>query len=339
MIIKRCFLLCLWAFQSYAQVSDFEGINFRKADSIALAYKNETLHNLPELAYKLTSNLPTEVEQFRAIFTWVCGNIANDYALYSRNMHKRQRFKSDSLKLENWNSYFRTLVYEKLLKRNKTICTGYAYLLEELAQLANIDCKMIHGFAKTSTIDIEKLDMPNHSWNVVKLQGKWYLCDPTWASGIPNPETFQFQFHYNDGFFLPNPKLFAINHYPVHKKWLLLENKPSFQMFLDAPIIYGEAYTNLNIHNEPLKMHNIIRKNDTVLFKYELLKPIKREAISLLIDNGSGSYKIYPKSISNEGRFLTVAYAFKRTGFYDVHFYIEDALISTYTVKVKKAGS
>lgn len=322
--------------QSYAQVSDFNGINFQKADSIALSYKNEKLHNLPELAYKLTSNLPTEVERFRAIFTWVCENIANDYRLYSRNMSKRQRYKDDSLKLEKWNSHFRTLVYEKLLKRNKTICTGYAYLVEELAQLANINCKMVHGYARTSTIDVETLDMPNHSWNAVELDGKWYLCDPTWASGIPNPETFQFQFYYNDGFFLPNPKLFAINHYPIDKKWLLLDDKPPFETFLDAPIIYGEAYKYLDSHTVPVKMHRIVKKNDTVAFKYELLKPVKTKDISFLIDNGTRSNKVSPKWVSNKGRSLTIEHTFKYTGFYDVHLYIGEALIATYTVKVKK---
>ena len=86
-------------------------------------------------------------------------------------------------------------------------------------------------------------------------------------------------------------------------------------------------------------MHNTIQKNDTVVFKYELLKPVKREAISLLIDNGSSSKKIYPESISINNQCLILEYQFKRTGFYDVHFYIGDDLISTYTIKVKRAKS
>ena len=57
-----------------AQKADFSTITFEKADKIALEYKNETLTNLPELAYKLTSDLATDVERFRAIFKWVCSN-------------------------------------------------------------------------------------------------------------------------------------------------------------------------------------------------------------------------------------------------------------------------
>ncbi len=329
-------VLLIFAFQSNAQISDFDTINFKKADSIALECKNDRLNNLPKLAYKLTSNLTTDAERFRAIYMWICSNIANDYNLYSKNMRKRQRFKNDSLKLKDWNDYFKKMSFKKLIEDNKTICTGYAYLVKELSDLANINCEIVHGFAKTSTINVEKLNTPNHSWNAVKLNDKWYLCDATWASGIPNPTTYKFEFQYNDGFFLANPKLFAINHFPADKKWLLLEsNRPSFESFLEAPIIYGKAYTNLSSHNEPKKMHNTILKNEKVAFKYQLLQPVKKELITLLIDDGNNSKKIHPESISIENLTLIFDHKFEKTGFYDVHFFIDEDLISTYTFKVK----
>ncbi len=333
----RYLFLLIFAFQSHAQISDFDTIDFTKADRIALECKNERLNNLPELSYKLTSKLTTDVERFRAIFTWVCGNIANDYVYYTKNMRKRQRYKNDSLKLQNWNSQFRKATLKKLIKNNKTICTGYAYLIKKLSDLANIDCEIVHGFARTSTVDVEKLDVPNHSWNAVKLNGKWYLCDPTWASGIPNPSTSIFEFQYNDGFFLSNPKLFAINHFPVDKKWLLLDDfdKTSFKAFIEAPIIYGKAYANLNNHFEPQKMHNTILKNEKVTFKFELLKPVVVKDVKLLIDSGYNSKKINPDSTTIKNQLLTVEYKFKYTGFYDVHFFIKGDLISTYTFKVK----
>lgn len=333
----RCLFLLIFVFQSYAQISDFNAIDFKKADRIALGYKNEKLDNLPELAYKLTSNLTTDVERFRAIFTWVCSNIANDYGMFSKNMRKRQRFKNDNIKLKNWNKQFRKATLKKLLNNNKTICTGYAYLVKALADLANIECEIVHGFAKTSTVNIDTLDMPNHSWNAVKLNGKWYLCDPTWASGIPNPKTFKFEFQYNDGFFLANPKLFAINHFPANKKWLLLDDTStfSFKTFIESPIIYGQAYANLNNHITPKKMHVAIQKNEKVTFKFQLLKPVDSKTISLQIDNGYNSKKVHPKIISNTNQYLTMEYKFKTTGFYDVHLLIGKDLISTYTFKVK----
>ncbi|EDP71302.1 hypothetical protein FBALC1_02422 [Flavobacteriales bacterium ALC-1] len=336
MKLLRFILLFIIAFQANAQISDFKHINFKKADSIALEYKNEGLHNLPELSHKLTSQLNTEVEQFRAIYRWVCNNIANDYNLYLKNKRKRKRFKNDSTKFKTWNNNFRKKLFNRLLKDQRTICTGYAYLVRELAKLADLECEIVQGYGRVSTTDIENLDLPNHSWNAIKLNNKWYLCDPTWASGIPDPETNRFLFNYNDGFFLANPKLFAVNHYPLEAKWWLLdEDIPTFEKFLAAPIIYGKAYKNLELHIAPIQMHHTIKKHETITFKYQLSKTIKSEDISLLIDNGFNNWTTKPKSTSIKKKSLILEHQFKTIGFYDIHLYIGNDLISTYTVKVK----
>lgn len=336
--MKRLLYLCLFifTFQSNAQISDFDEIDFHKADRIALECKNLGLKNLPELSHQLTSNLTTDVERFRAIYLWVCQNIANDYGRYEKNMHKRKRFKNDSLKLNAWNQHFRKLSFEKMLKHQKTICTGYAYLVKELSDLAHIKCEIIHGFARTSAIDVETLDVPNHSWNAVELNGKWYLCDPTWASGIPDPTTSFFKFQYNDGFFLTLPKLFATNHFPEDKKWLLLDTGvPTFENFLEAPLTYSKAYNYMCFYVEPKKMHNTIQKNEKVIFKFQLLKPVNEKDVHLSIDNGDYSNTFHPDSVTIKNQLLTIEYKFKAAGFYDVHLMIGSDLISTYTFKVK----
>ncbi len=332
----RYLFLFIFVLQSNAQISDFDHINFRKADSIALACKNEDLGNLPQLSHRLTSSLNTDVERFRAIYKWVCSNIANDYNLYSKNKRKRKKFENDQDKLHAWNEHIKKEIFRKLLKRKKTICTGYAYLIKELSDLADLDCEIVHGYGKTSTTDIDKLNTPNHSWNAIKLDEKWYLCDPTWASGIPNPKTNMFTFEYNNGYFLTNPQLFAINHHPINSKWQLLEEeKPSFETFLEAPIIYGKAYTNLSFHHMPEKMHNTIQRNEKVSFKYQLLKSADVEDINLLIDNGFNDKRIQPTDTSIKNQQLTFDHQFESTGFYDVHLYIGNDLISTYTFRVK----
>ena len=332
----RFLFLFLLACQSYAQVADFDATDFSKADSMALACQDEGLNNLSELTYKLTAGLTTDAERFRAIYLWVCTNIANDYNLYLKNDRKRQRFEKDSLKLENWNTKFNKTLFKKLLKNEKTICTGYAYLVKKLANLADLNCEIVHGYGRTSTTNMDDFHTPNHSWNAIQLNGKWYVCDPTWASGLQNGDTYKFRFQYNDGFFLTNPKLFVINHFPVDNKWTLLDNEaPTFTDFLEAPIIYGKAYNTLSAHNAPKKMHNTIKKHEKITFNYLLQKPVAQEDISLLIDNGHSPRKTKPTSASIENNALTLEHQFDTNGFYDVHVFIGEDLISTYTVKVK----
>ncbi|WP_033960017.1 transglutaminase domain-containing protein [Psychroserpens jangbogonensis] len=326
----------LFAFQAHAQVSDFNHIDFKKADSMALVYKGAGLKNLPELSHNLTSNLETDVERFRAIYKWVCTNVSNDYGLYLKNKKKREKFENDSLKLDAWNESFKKKLFSKLRKRKKTICSGYAYLVSELSRLANINCRMVNGFGRTSSTAIDNFNAPNHSWNAVKLNDKWYLSDPTWASGIVHPNNYGFKFNYNNGLFLTNPEFFVLTHYPIEPKWMLLEGDlPSFQSFLENPILYGNAYKHLTIHQTPNKLNNTIQKNETITFKYELLEPIDLNKISFIIDNGFKTITAKPSSIILDELSLTLEYQFDNTGYYDTHFLIGDDLIVSYTFKVE----
>lgn len=329
-------LFAILALQAHGQRSDFDTVDFSKADRIALQLKGEGLANPTVLVDHLTADLDTDVEKFRAIYIWVCTNISNDYNMYLKHMRKRRRFKNDSVKLKAWNHDFKTELIDKLVKKERSICTGYAYLLEQLSNIAGLNCVMLHGYGKTSDSDLKFSDAPNHSWNAIELNGKWYLSDPTWASGLTDPTTRQFEFLYNDGYFLTDPELFAINHFPLERQWLLLdENAPTFGDFLAAPILYGEAYKLLKLHQKPDRFHTDLYKKDSLKFQYKLLKPIIESEVRFLIDNGSMSREVKPTSLQIEDGTMSLSYQFNATGFYDVHLLIADEYVATYTVRVK----
>ena len=230
--------LFTFAWQLQAQRSDFQTISFEKADKNAIALKGEALNNLPLLAHKLTHNLETDAERFRAIYYWVCHNIKNDYNLMLKNDWKRRKFKTDSIKLNSWNEEFRIEMFDKLLKEKRTLCTGYTYLIKELASLAGLECEIVDGYGKTTNTALKNMKIPNHSWNAIKLSGKWYLSDATWSSGFIDGDTYVFEFNYNDAYFLMSPKTFAKEHRPIDEKWALLStskgsSNESFQITLD----------------------------------------------------------------------------------------------------------
>ena len=52
-----------------------------------------------------------------------------------------------------------------------------------MAGFANIECVIIDGYGKTAQNPIDTHSTPNHSWNAVKLNGDWFLCDATWSAG------------------------------------------------------------------------------------------------------------------------------------------------------------
>ena len=165
----------LFSLMSFAQRSDFNHIDFKKADSIADYYKDASLRNLPVLTHNLTTSLETDVEKFRAIYTWISTNIANDYSSYVKISTKRKRFAKDRQAFLDWNTSITPKVFKNLLEDRKTACTGYAYLVKEMANLAGFECNIIDGYGRTPTLLLEEDSAPNHSWNNIKINEKWYL--------------------------------------------------------------------------------------------------------------------------------------------------------------------
>lgn len=317
---------------SNAQIVDFNNIDFTKADNIAKLNKGENLQNLPLLSYKLTAKLSTKVEKFRAIYTWVCTNINGDNRQHDKVSKMRKKYKNDSIALAKWNNEYKKKAFKKLLKHNKTMCTGYAYLIKELAFLADIDCKIIDGYGRTITSNVDSLETVNHSWNAVKLGEKWYLCDATWSSGYMN-ENYTFIKDYNDGYFLTNPILFAKNHFPSQEKWLLNKVTTSTR-FLNSPLIYGEAFKHKIISLTPSKMNIEVQKNAVVNFNFKSLKNINLNKVSLILFLGNTEEKFNIYNIKKEKGLITFKNRFKWKGFYDVHLKIEDAIVATYSIKV-----
>lgn len=212
----------------HAQRADFKEIDFAKAENIAIRHQGEELTHLPALAHDLTSQLHSDAERFRAIYYWVTHNISGNHDLLSQNEHRRKKLKNDPDALYDWNQQFTKEVFNTLRQDKETVCTGYAYLIKVLSNLAGIECEIIDGYGTT---DGQKSnpDAPNHSWNAVKLNGKWYLCDATWAAGYTDMSSFLFEFDYDNAYFLQKPSEFAKSHEPLDQKWTLLtdvkENK------------------------------------------------------------------------------------------------------------------
>lgn len=330
-------ILLLVSSMSYGQRADFSNIDFKKADSIAFVHKSASLKNLPILVHNLTTDLSSDVEKFRVIYTWVGTNIENDYSAYLRTRKKRKKLANNREALIEWNNSFTPKVLRTLVNERKTACTGYAYLIRELASLAGLNCKIIDGYGRTATLSLDKKSLPNHSWNAIELNGNWYLCDPTWSAGriVLEEDGPKFESEYHDGYFLANPAIFVKNHYPLEVNWTLLSQPPTFEQFVEGPIVYKEAFPLNIIPIEPSKMHIQTRKNESVSFAFEVPKTFKSDSISLVVNSGGANKSVRPE-VELDQNVCRLKHSFDRLGTYDVHIQVEDAIVATYVVKVKK---
>ena len=206
------FMLFVLVGVAHAQREDFDHINLKPAESLARQYQGEELDHLPILVNNLTAGLKTDVERFRAIYIWVSHNIKGDYAMTQMNIRKRKRLISDPQKLNSWNAEVNKQIFRTLRQRKETLCTGYAYLIQTMCRLADIESEIIHGIGNSDGIKKENM-IANHSWNRVKLEDKWYFCDATWSAGYFDETNHLFVFDYDDSYFLMEPDKFAASHY------------------------------------------------------------------------------------------------------------------------------
>ncbi|MBL7887354.1 MAG: hypothetical protein JNJ52_11435 [Flavobacterium sp.] len=320
---------------SHAQVSDFKKINFAKANSIAHSNKGKDLNDLPLLAYNLTNELTTDVEKFRAIYIWVCSNIESDYYYSLKNISKRKKYQNDSIKLIQWNENFKKISFERLLKKKKAICTGYAYLIKELANLSNIECEIINGFGILESQINSKTHFPNHSWNAVKLNNKWYLCDATWSAGLYNLDTKTFDFNYNDGYFLTEPEWFSKNHFPIDKSWFLYATNLTVDQFYKAPLIYNNAFNEKVFPVVPEIMRIETTINTVINFVLQKPEYVSINSVSLNTYSVNDFKIVTPKIEIDSNGLIKFKHSFEKKGNYDVHIIANNKIIGTYVVKVK----
>ena len=315
-----------------AQISDFKGINFQHADKVAELNKGANLHNLPGLVFNLTHNLNTDVEKFRAIHTWVCNNIKGDNKQHNLVSRKLKKFKNDSLSFLKWNSNYKAIAFKTLLKHKKTMCTGYAYLIKEMCFLANIESVIINGYSRSSESNVKALEQVNHSWNAVKLDQKWYLCDATWSSGYIN-EYGLFVKEYNDGYFLADPKRFGQNHFPSNPKWKL-NTSITNQSFISAPLVYCDAFKYDLSPVLPKLMEVSIPKKTDLSFKIKTPISLKENNLALVYYVGNREINLDIYNIKQLNDSISFDYNFKSKGTFDVHLKVNNSIVTTYTINV-----
>lgn len=336
MKLKVFLLVIVLSFETTAQKSDFAHINFQRADRIASSYSKASLQNMPLLVHQLTKGLNTQVEQFRAIHTWVCLNIESDHHFSETTLKKRRQLQNNTVAFSRWNAQVQSKVFKRLVRDKKTICSGYAYVIKALANLADIECEIVDGYARSVRTNTEKIDFPNHSWNVVKLRGKWYFVDATQASGFYNLDENKYVKNYNDGYFLAEPELFVKNHYPLAEKWLLLDDGITLKTFVKAPIIYGNTYKHKVVPVMPNTLVTRINTGETVVFQFNILDKTHLKDVSLVLSSGFKFKKIKPTEANFKDGILEIKHQFNKKGQYDVHAKIGEDIITSYTVKVEK---
>ncbi|MBB6460106.1 transglutaminase domain-containing protein [Flammeovirga kamogawensis] len=332
----RFFIVFLFVtLSSHAQVSNNDFLDFSKADSIALSYKGADLYNLYTFSNSLTKDLSTDFEKFRSIFYWVCTNITADRSANIKNQNNRRKLFKNEESLTEWNNNFSEKVFKTLLEDKKTVCTGYAYLLKKLCSISGIKCEIVDGYGRNAlSVDLNVGSIPNHSWNAVQLDGKWYLCDPTWASGYFKGTEYTFNFEFNEGYFLTPPSNFILTHFPLKSQWQLLENFISFDDFIGLPLHYSFAFRNQIFIDSPLTINFQLKKNEFFTITMKVSEDVNPKEIVLKW----GKELNYLKSdiVNLDANIVHITSKISVKGYYNIHVFYDGDIIASLNVRVKK---
>ncbi|MBL4683834.1 MAG: hypothetical protein JKY37_04535 [Nannocystaceae bacterium] len=152
---------------------------------------------------------------------------------------------------------------ESVFQRRTAVCAGSAALLAALGKAAGVEIVVVVGDGRDSN---GLFDGRGHAWNAIKLEGRWYLSDPTWDAGHVSGDTFTRA--YKSSYFLTPPEVFVATHMPDDPKWQLLETPLSKGDFIRQPHL-RPSFASLDFELlEPVRARHSVSVGDTFELRF-----------------------------------------------------------------------
>lgn len=145
-----------------------------------------------QMVQKLVEPAKNDVEKAWLVYRWVTHNFRHDSRLASR-VGRPERHSIDDL-----------------IRISGGSCEVYAHVASELLKAAGFETQVVQGRAKSGFAPVG-LQGVNHVWNLVKVNGQWWVMDATWGAGYVAGGRFHKD--PSDLFFLMSPELSTLSHY------------------------------------------------------------------------------------------------------------------------------
>ncbi len=219
---------------------------FYSIDAFASGINTDQFYSHEDLSQYLTDRYRSQREKVRSIFTWIATNIS-----YDQQFLQQEQSRSSQLAEMVWNN-------------RMAVCEGYANLFNEMCEASGIESRMIKGYTR-EFMDRE-LKLPNHAWNSVMIDGKWYLLDVTWASINANPMLTNTEISSGlkikerlDNFFLVDPEKMISTHLPEDPYWQLQSKTIDLETFMHGE---GAIQKHLESHKgyKPVNFEELISR-------------------------------------------------------------------------------
>ncbi|AUC15946.1 hypothetical protein BTO06_12640 [Tenacibaculum sp. SZ-18] len=200
-----------------------------------------------KLAQNIKQDFKDKEEQVKAIYSWLTANIRYDLEeFYNPNRETKVSFSYQTLEERDRKlKAIKDEMVNETLSTRKAVCEGYAQTFSKVCTLLDIENEVIEGYIRSSSNRIGRpLRSPNHSWNAVKLNGKWIYIDATWGAGSEYNGRWIRKFnsyYYN----IPKEKYFK-THLPEKSIWKLRVGRIDKEEFYNQPV-YSHTFLKSNV--------------------------------------------------------------------------------------------
>lgn len=169
-------------------------------------------------AATITKGAKTQSQKSRAIYNWICGNIAYD-------TEKKINTAEDC-----WENH-------------KGVCQAYADLYVSLASAAGLEARTVKGNSAQNELKLSKKatskKLEPHNWVIVKVEKGEILIDPTWGAGYVSSKDHTFHFNTNhDEWYDVDPYWMIFSHFPDKKEDQLIAQPIELKRFKNLPTLY-----------------------------------------------------------------------------------------------------
>ena len=198
---------------SYAQQNN---TSERVAD-IFVAHKTDwsSVKSLKELAKAIAQQTTDQEEQLRLLMLWMHNFITVDAEKYNVGD-------------------FRSSGISNIMQQKKAFGSDFSELTAAFCKELSIPCLTILGYARQyDYVPGTSFREPNHSWNLVKIRGAWYICD-LFSSTQAIQRGGSFYSILDTRYFMPDPEAYNVYAVPMDPAFQLLQNPISMQSFTNA---------------------------------------------------------------------------------------------------------
>ncbi len=179
-------------------------VNPPQIERFVLSVPSDSSRDIATLTHFLVAPYPDKTDQVSAIFAWIIHHIDYDKIAYKLGQKRINRSAED------------------VLKRREAVCLGYAQLFAQMCATAGINSQIIEGYSKNTRTAQPALKLPDHAWNAVQIEDKWYLLDATWGASFVKQDN-AFSSKADVLYFLTPPEAFVLDHLPGDPIWQLLD--------------------------------------------------------------------------------------------------------------------